>query len=206
MTNISADLILVLLLIMISAYLIHKISVKVAIARRTKYLEEANRKLQMLSTTDSLTGLKNRRFFSEILDEYNGLDHVGLLILDIDNFKSINDRFGHSVGDAVIQYVAEILKRVSKEGETVARIGGEEFAVVARFDNFDSAKSYGQNIVTLIEKSTPFFLSNPIRVTVSIGLRYYNQKTQLLNLEEADKLLYKAKENGKNKVVAELGN
>jgi len=74
MTNISADLILVLLLIMISAYLIHKISVKVAIARRTKHLEEANRELQMLSTTDSLTGLKNRRFFSEILDEYNDLD------------------------------------------------------------------------------------------------------------------------------------
>jgi len=131
---------------------------------------------------------------------------VGLLILDIDNFKSINDKFGHSVGDSVIQYVAEILKRVSKGGETVARIGGEEFAVIARFDSFESAKSFGQNIVTLIEKSTPFFLSSPIRVTVSIGLRYYNKKTQSLNLAEADKLLYKAKDNGKNKVVAELKN
>ncbi|OOE73711.1 MULTISPECIES: GGDEF domain-containing protein [unclassified Salinivibrio] len=203
MTNIPADLILLILLVIIAAYFVHKVSVRVAIARKTKDLEEANKRLQMLSTTDSLTGLKNRRFFSELLEEFNGLDKVGLLILDIDNFKSINDSYGHGVGDTVIQYVAEILKRVSTNGEVVARIGGEEFAVITRFDNFESAERYAYEVVTLIEKSTPFFLSAPERVTVSAGLRYHIKKPRSLSLEQADILLYRAKKEGKNKVIAE---
>jgi diguanylate cyclase (GGDEF) domain len=203
MTNISAELVLTIILMILIALLVHKLSLKIAISRRTRELEEANEKLEELSVTDSLTGLKNRRYFGELMSNFNGLDRVGLLILDIDNFKAINDRFGHNVGDCVIQYVAEILKRVSKNGEIIARIGGEEFAVITRFDCFDTANDYAHDIVTLIEKSTPFFLSDPERVTVSVGLRYYNTKTQTLTLEEADALLYRAKREGKNKVVAE---
>ncbi|OOF03585.1 hypothetical protein BZG79_08395 [Salinivibrio sp. MA427] len=203
MTNIPAELIPLIIFITLIALLAHKFSLKIAISRRTRELEEANEKLEELSITDSLTGLKNRRYFGELMSEFNGLDRVGLLILDIDNFKAINDRFGHNVGDRVIQYVAEILKRVSKNGEIIARIGGEEFAVVTRFDCFDAANAYAHEIVTLIEKSTPFFLSDPERVTVSVGLRFYNTKTQTLALEEADALLYRAKREGKNKVVAE---
>lgn len=184
-------------------------------------IAELNIKLQELAETDGLTGAYNRRFFNQYYEieiaralnfkEYTSKNtqmDFGIAILDIDNFKKVNDTYGHIAGDSVLKQVVDIIKEASFTRDIVCRYGGEEFAII--FTKTDKNKSLqaAEKIRKLIEEHE-FIFSDDIKnghLTVSIGLAgfepdYRNNMNDVLSV--ADGRLYKAKKTGKNKVVYE---
>ncbi|WP_241566906.1 diguanylate cyclase domain-containing protein [Hahella sp. KA22] len=163
----------------------------------------AQREAEYLATHDMLTGLANRRFLTAFLFQELALAHrnskkVALLYLDLDQFKKVNDTHGHKVGDALLKEVALRLKSVVRESDMVARIGGDEFAVIALDHNNrnDSARLAKTIIVTL---SKPYAFENMlVRTSPSIGIAVYpdnaNEAPDLICC--ADEAMYEAKKNG----------
>jgi len=179
----------------------------------SKKLSLANKKLQVLSVTDELTKLNNRRSFLEYIDLIWKQNHrlnlpVTLLMIDIDYFKKYNDSLGHIEGDKALIAVAEYLKNnMKRETDFVARFGGEEFVCVLPFIEKDEAFEFAKKMVQSVEDMKiphPMNLHSEY-VTISVGMASEvpndnNSHVQLLN--EADKSLYLAKESGRNRVVA----
>lgn len=169
-------------------------------------LRETNKALYQLSTTDQLTGLYNRRYAEETLAHALAqLNHnnepLSLLMLDIDNFKSINDQFGHSVGDRILKNVSRAIKSSVLSTDTPARWGGEEFLIVCK-TTIETANANAETIGRLIaeQDNTP---ANS--VTVSIGVTpALDSDTIDSILNRVDKALYDAKNNGRNQVVIRL--
>ncbi|AAC06416.1 GGDEF domain-containing protein [Aquifex aeolicus] len=162
---------------------------------------------ERMALTDPLTGLYNRRVFTEMAEKelakakrygYN----FSILMIDIDNFKKINDTYGHDVGDLVLKKISEILKRNVRGADLVARFGGEEFIVMLSNTNLNGAVKKAEQLRRMIEQ-TPIELPNgeKLRVTVSIGVSTYRGHESLEELiKEADQALYEAKRKGKNRV------
>jgi diguanylate cyclase (GGDEF)-like protein/PAS domain S-box-containing protein len=168
--------------------------------QKTEFLE-ANTRLETLATTDELTGLKNLRAFQEKLGDQVALAErmltpVSLLIIDVDHFKSINDTFGHPVGDKYLRKIAEILKINSRKVDFVARYGGEEFAIILPNTNQLSAMLLAEKLRKAIEAEP--WVEKPI--TASFGVSTLStdvtDKTQLIY--SADQALYISKARGRN--------
>lgn len=161
------------------------------------------RELYRLSFTDTLTGLYNRRFIQEmLLNAKNNFERYredfSILIIDIDNFKSINDKYGHEMGDKVLIEIAEILNKSIRATDIASRWGGEEFLILLKNTNLDAAVLTGERIRSRVE-STKF--ENLNRVTVSIGVAFYNSSEEIRTLiSRADNAMYEAKSLGKNLV------
>lgn len=158
---------------------------------------------------DPLTGVFNRRYFQTRLEEEleRARRHslsLTLLLLDIDNFKTINDTFGHLAGDAVIKDIAEILRRSVRMFDVCARFGGEEFAIIMPGSNAESVATVAERIRERIEAYRPTEPSmTDVRITVSIGIGVSSPSMaprELIN--RADQALYLAKRDGKNVVRA----
>jgi diguanylate cyclase (GGDEF)-like protein len=158
--------------------------------------------------TDSLTNIANRRAIDERLDDE--IEHarrlgtsVAFVIADIDDFKSINDRFGHQTGDKVLRQVAQIFAEAGRELDLPGRYGGEEIAVVAPGTNLSGARALAEKVRRLIEElhvTAPD--GRPITVTASFGAACYPAQRSVDELvAAADAALYEAKRNGKNRVV-----
>ncbi len=175
------------------------------IRERTEELERANQRLQELASRDSLTGLYNRRFFFEAVDNnvipgaIREGKPVSAFIIDIDKFKSINDTYGHDVGDLVIKRLADIISSSVRKGDIAARLGGEEFAVVLPETNIHSAIDVATRIKREAEGS---IVGNGVRFTVSIGVSDYDKMEEGISetLRRADVALYRAKRNGRNRI------
>jgi diguanylate cyclase (GGDEF)-like protein len=165
-----------------------------------------------LSSRDALTGLANRRHFQMVLARE--LDRVArsgepalLLLLDIDHFKRVNDQHGHAAGDLVLKSVAQSLVESVRPMDTVARVGGEEFAVVLP----NCPPAFGPMVAERIRRRVerrPVAIGNgePLAVTLSLGGAFAPQwvrSTVTLWLERADKQLYRAKAEGRNRAVFE---
>lgn len=173
------------------------------IEQRQAELIEMNALLVELSTTDKLTGLKNRRFFQEKLEEqidlYQGMGQLfSLLIVDIDHFKKINDTYGHQTGDQVLEKLAAILKAHARKEDIAARYGGEEFVLI--LPNADAAESQAlaENLRGIIVHSHWEVGS----LTVSIGIATVTENDSDATLiKNADQALYASKENGRNRVT-----
>ena len=171
--------------------------------------EKRANKLQVEAITDPLTGLYNRRYFEEVLKEFlaefNRIDRpLGLLIMDLDHFKSINDTHGHDVGDIVLKEVAILLRQLTREHDIVARIGGEEFAVIAPFASSNQIVPFAERFCKMIGELKININNVVIRPTVSIGVSISNEQvnSEHAMMKEADKRLYEAKHRGRNQVVA----
>jgi diguanylate cyclase len=181
-----------------------------AVAHSAYYYEniaKRNRaKLEEIAQQDHLTGLPNRLSLNQYLNRTLDKDYKGLgvMMIDIDHFKKINDTYGHLVGDEVLIKVAELLKKSMREDDLVIRYGGEEFLVIMEMERARFFREKAQRILELIQ-STPITATNQtFNITVSIGA-FYNCCNIHLSLEEcirnADNFLYKAKEQGRNQVV-----
>jgi len=160
--------------------------------------------------TDPLTGLHNRRFFkdrveTELAKAIRNGTSLSLLALDLDHFKSINDRYGHAVGDSVLVDFAETLQRGIRPGDLVARFGGEEFVVAAPNTDGDGAMALAERLrqATANRVFVAKGHETPINVTVSIGVASVRDQmpTPAAILARADQALYDAKKSGRNRVV-----
>ena len=176
------------------------------IAKRTKELE-------LLASTDSLTKLFNRRYFMEMSESILELTKrnntsLSIMMADIDNFKCINDTYGHAIGDKVIIMVANILKEYTRKSDIVARWGGEEFITLFPQTTIEGTLKIAQKIRTAIEEETVVLADGKeIKFTISIGVDLVDINNDS-NLEAAinrsDKALYKAKDGGRNMVCKYL--
>lgn len=155
-----------------------------------------------LSHRDKLTNLFNRHYLDSVLVNYE--DQIkdgfiyGIIIIDIDNFKQINDTFGHQIGDEVLKVVAEILTANTRKVDIVGRWGGEEFLCIIMVNDKLSLYQIAENLRQIIEKT---YLDIVNHITASFGcalLEKERNSSQLI--ENADKALYKAKKSGKNRV------
>jgi diguanylate cyclase (GGDEF)-like protein len=159
------------------------------------------------ATTDALTGLPNRRYF----DEYLGLlarrrradDRVGVLMIDIDRFKKLNDTFGHAVGDHVLREVAQAIAHAVREDDVPARFGGEEFAVLLKNPSPEVAVEVGERVRRAVSQLDLRRMGVP-GVSVSVGVAVADEPDVALDvvIDEADRALYRAKRSGRDRVVA----
>lgn len=168
-------------------------------------LMETYARLKYLAENDPMTGLSNRHFFEErlraaILRAHRTEGNIGLLFLDIDNFKLINDSLGHDVGDQLLQQVANVLQSVIRQGDIVCRLGGDEFAIIVHdLDAETSAGILAQRIRDSLNK--PIILSKIEHfISCSIGISTYPKCAQTAEdmLKFADLAMYHVKQHGKN--------
>lgn len=162
--------------------------------------------LRNIANTDNLTGVSNRLALEEYIryleNKPNQFKHTGLIIIDIDDFKHVNDTFGHIVGDEVIKLIAEKLQLNVRASDLIVRYGGDEFLVLIEHINFPEAWAIANKILQEIGRSELYIaeLKQNIRISVSAGVVVGGASWMSL-LEKADKSLFQAKANGKNKVA-----
>lgn len=167
-------------------------------------LKKLNKELQKLSVLDTLTGLYNRRKFNEILlYEMNRYERTkqsfGIILLDIDFFKKVNDTYGHLVGDEVLIKIAILLKNSVRKMDKVIRWGGEEFLITCPETNLKGILHLAESIRNLVEQ---YKFRTAKKLTISLGIAVVQEDDTLDSIvNRADKYLYKAKESGRNRVV-----
>ena len=167
-------------------------------------------KLEEIANRDFLTKVSNRKHFFEKTDAYLKDAHknnkkCAIAMIDIDNFKSINDTYGHDIGDNVIKSLANILSNNIKGHDIVARFGGEEFVLYIKDVTKNDALNLLENICNKIANHTEIIsLNNSLNFTVSIGLVTKAEQSISHMIASADKLLYHAKRSGKNRVISDL--
>lgn len=173
----------------------------VSLSARSETLEHA-------ALTDGLTGMQNRRYFDDALKEY--LEEfrrigrpVGLMIFDLDHFKLVNDTHGHDVGDAVLRAVAKCLKDMTRYHDVVARLGGEEFAVVTPNMDAELLARFAERIRKAVATMSVLSGNVRLRITTSVGLAVWDRKETAEDFyRRADRQLYEAKRQGRNRVCA----
>jgi len=165
--------------------------------------------LQKQATTDPLTGMHNRRYFEQALagylSEFNKIGAtLGLLILDLDRFKNVNDNYGHDVGDLVLREVALRMRATCREHDIVARLGGEEFAVITPYANREDLLGVAERYRVMVESLKIKSGNVIIRPTVSIGVATNEDPATSADdlFKAADTKLYQAKNAGRNQVAA----
>ena len=168
-------------------------------------LRVAHDRIITLLYTDSLTGIANRRIFLESLGGAISLAQrrqtpLSIIMADLDNFKSVNDTFGHNAGDQVLQAFATLLMENSRQEDLIARWGGEEFIMMLPGTSAKEAIVFGERLRHRLNEIT--FLDSGIRLTASFGVSAYQPgETSTSFIEMADQALYEAKRLGKNQVI-----
>jgi two-component system, cell cycle response regulator len=187
---------------------------RVHAALRTKRLQDElrlrNAELVRISRTDPLTGMHNRRHLEERLVEQTSLvkrqgGDLGVLLLDVDRFKRINDRHGHAAGDAVLRILAGRVREAIRTEDMVGRWGGEEFLVVLPATGRDSLGVVGERVRRMVAADAFLVEAGELRVTVSVGAAAGVEDGWEGLVRRADAALYAAKEAGRNQVVVDRG-
>jgi diguanylate cyclase (GGDEF)-like protein len=173
------------------------------VAEKTACLQAANQSLQKIAITDDLTGLYNRGYLlKKLAEKINTVDREGgdlsIVLMDLDNFKWINDTFGHDFGDKVLEQVSATLKSCLREKDLVGRYGGEEFLVILPDAHLKKAQMVAQRIRERIQSYRWEYAG--IRITISGGLVQYAGESAKSLLKRADELLYQAKDRGRNRM------
>lgn len=176
--------------------------------RVNKELMEANRKLEVLSVTDSLSGLYNHRYFLDILNkelarrDRNGSTDSVIVLMDIDNFKGLNDSLGHLAGDFSIRHVANLLTNNIRKADYAFRYGGDEFIVLFSDTGMEEAQKAADKLLEIVAVTPVPLEDSKTSVTLSGGAAALSEAAgvnELMNL--ADMRLYKSKRDGRNRVI-----
>jgi len=173
-------------------------------------LRRKNEELYQINIKDGLTNLYNHQYSFEIMNkeikeineineinEKDNLKTMSLMMIDIDYFKRVNDTYGHLFGDYVLKILASILTRIIRDNGCVGRFGGEEFIIILPNMGLDRAYELCEEIRIEIEQ---YEYDKNLKLTVSIGLNQYKNQTAIEFIKETDDLLYKAKQNGRNRI------
>lgn len=168
--------------------------------------ERETRKAKELAETDSLTGLPNRRKILDLLEQltsdYDGSCEMAVAMIDIDHFKSINDTYGHEIGDDVLRQIASVFRKLMREGDHVGRLGGEEFLVILPDTPLIEAVEVIENLCECIS-THEWDALGMAKVTFSAGVSAYGAGKAVADvLRSTDHALYAAKHEGRNRVVA----
>ncbi|WP_457744810.1 GGDEF domain-containing protein [Sulfurimonas sp.] len=169
------------------------------------------KRLEKSSNIDSLTQIFNRGALDKYLTSIcskNSLKHeLHLLMLDIDDFKKINDIYGHAAGDKVLIFLSNLLRKTLRDGDKLFRYGGEEFTIILNRIENNSCMEITQRILKSVSSNRLIYKGKSLSITVSIGSTvYYDGDTPNELLERADRALYKSKKSGKNQINVELKN
>lgn len=175
------------------------------IDERTHDLRVANQRLDILASSDGLTGVYNRRRFMELVGDEHGqaASHsMCMAIFDLDRFKQINDTYGHQAGDAVIRGAVEVIKQHSRQGDLVGRYGGEEFVLCLPNTSVQDAQETVERIRKVLAGTEVIYEGRSLSVTVSVGVAVLKEDEPIEQwLSRADKALYEAKHRGRNRCV-----
>ena len=173
-------------------------------------LKRAKEKLLRMAITDELTGLVNRRYFmGRLLHEYERTKRYEsvftVLMIDLDFFKRINDTYGHQAGDTVLRTVSDSMKLSLRLSDIIGRIGGEEFAVILPETEISSAMIIGERLRKRVEALDIPHKSHSIKISISIGASPCSTDDMSIDdvLQRSDSALYRAKENGRNRIYSE---
>jgi len=188
----------------------HKERLEDQVQKRTQELQEANRQLELLATTDSLTGLYSRRYFLNQAEQLINISiryqhPIAFVMLDIDDFKNINDTYGHAAGDHVLQRLGSVLAMTTRTTDITGRVGGEEFAIILIDASSSMAAMLIERLRQEIEKMQVTYDGKPVQLTVSAGVCTQTPPHQGRKVADmmktADDALYHAKRKGKNCVI-----
>jgi len=186
-----------------------RVRAHVKLAQTIQELEQSRRYLKEQADTDPLTQLANRRRFfaaasTSLAQMRRQGEHFSIIILDIDHFKKINDTYGHQAGDVVLQQLALVLQMAIREGDTLARMGGEEFVVASPYTNRLAAIVLSERLRKAVESSEFVYGDIQIPVTISLGIATMGKEDTDVDklLLVADARLYLAKERGRNRICA----
>lgn len=179
--------------------------------RLNRELQEANQRLEILSTRDSLSGLYNHRHFFDSLNiqknielrqkEHSILSEFSVLLIDIDNFKFVNDTYGHLIGDYVIKTLSEMFTSSTRLIDTCYRIGGDEFAIILVNTDVKTARKVGEKLRALVENTVFNINEHSLKITLSIGAAASSESETIKEMVAlADSRLYYAKEHGRNQI------
>ncbi len=166
------------------------------------------REIEIMATTDKLTGLYNRQaldmlFKQLLIDQNRNPDDLSLLLLDIDHFKRVNDDYGHLAGDAVLEHLATLLTSRLREADIICRWGGEEFIILLKGCDLETTYNMAEELRLGIMNHPLRFDGISIAITISIGIaKHQPHDTRESLIGRADKAMYKAKANGRNQVVS----
>jgi two-component system cell cycle response regulator len=193
-----------------SLELLARVGAHQKLARTIRELQASRQLLQEQATTDPLTSLKNRRAFAELGIRHFALaqrhdTELSVVMFDIDHFKRINDTYGHPAGDQVLIRVTQILTAKTRTGDVVARVGGEEFAMLLPNTKRAGAALLADRIRAAIQQNECVLAGQTVVVTASAGVAAYGldgEESLERLVEIADKRLYVAKQRGRNRVVA----
>jgi len=177
--------------------------------REIRRLRAENDELQQLVTTDTLTGLFNYRYFCQVLDtEMQRTRRTGrttcLIMIDLDHFKSVNDRWGHEGGNVALKTAARVFRQELRQLDIVCRYGGEEFAVIVPQTGLPMAVAIAERIRLSLEQTPVIFGDDRFSLTASFGVdcfRYTDQDSPEQFVKRVDEWLYQAKESGRNRVA-----
>ncbi len=194
----------------------HALQLEAIVQERTKQLKKMNQGLNWLANHDSLTKLANRHRIKDVLGGFATIEDTapfGVLVIDLDHFKNINDQWGHAVGDLALQMVADMLQNVVTEKLTAARWGGEEFIILCPQTQLQHINQLVQDLLHGCQAlEIPTDTGQQVKINCSIGFTYLTDLLDQDNLRKqiekaiqlADKALYKAKEQGRNQAVGYL--
>ena len=171
----------------------------------THQLEISNENAERLARIDELTGLYNRRAFYEhgkVLTNncQRNRDELAMILMDIDNFKMINDKYGHAAGDTVLKEIGKILLKRLRKSDVFARIGGEEFGMLLPLTTVNKAVQLAEELRQVIEATTITFEDEKFTVTASFGVTSDVSDMDTL-VRQADMAMYRSKESGRNAVM-----
>jgi len=175
---------------------------------QSEELKVINENFKKMSATDSLTGLCNRRQFEELLNtEFEtARRHAevnSLIVFDIDHFKRINDTYGHPCGDSILRDVANLLKKRMRKTDYLCRLGGEEFVVLCKRADKQSAINIAEDMRNIVEQNVFTFGEHNVRMTISLGVATLGPDDDFddadIAYRQADKAVYYSKQNGRNK-------